>query len=136
MSKFVLAFKQTKNFFLMSIPVIGAVLLLVALVDQLVGFSQVQKIFVFSNFINVVLGASVGSLIAGNPIVSYVLGGEFLKHGIELGVVLAFLLAWVTVGLVQLPAESILLGKKFALIRNLMSFLSAILISFLIILIL
>ena len=89
---------------------------------------------IFNDFVNVVLGASVGSLIACNPIVSYVLGGEFLKYGVELSVVLAFLLAWVTVGLVQLPAESILLGKKFALIRNLMSFISAILISFLVVL--
>jgi len=43
----------------------------------------------------------------------------------------AFILAWVTVGIVQLPAESMILGKRFAILRNILSFISAILIGLL-----
>jgi len=66
--------------------------------------------------------------LAGNPITSYVLGGEFFDAGISIMAVSAFIVTWVTVGIVQLPAEILLLGKKFALLRNLFSFLSAIVI--------
>ena len=52
-----------------------------------------------------------------------------LKQGISLLAVTAFLVAWVTVGLVQLPAEAMLLGKKFAIIRNITSFVFAIIVA-------
>ncbi|GAH89897.1 unnamed protein product [marine sediment metagenome] len=64
----------------------------------------------------------MGSVLAGNPLTSYVLGGELLKQGMSLVAVTSFLVAWVTVGLVQLPAEAIMLGKKFAILRNIFSF--------------
>jgi hypothetical protein len=31
----------------------------------------------------------------------------------------ALLVSWVTVGVVQLPAEALLLGRRFAIVRNL-----------------
>ena len=66
---------------------------------------------------------------AGNPVTSYVLGGEFLTQGVGLVAVTAFIVAWVTVGLVQLPAEALLLGKKFAVTRNIVSFFFAIIVA-------
>lgn len=43
--------------------------------------------------------------------------------------VTALIVSWVTVGVVQLPAEALLLGRRFAIYRNLMCFLFAIMIS-------
>jgi len=43
----------------------------------------------------------------------------------------AFIISWVTVGIVQLPAESLMLGKKFAFTRNIVSFITAIIIAIL-----
>jgi len=43
--------------------------------------------------------------------------------------VTAFLLTWITVGIVQLPAESLMLGRNFTIARNLMSFLTAIIVA-------
>ena len=60
---------------------------------------------------------------------SYVIGGELLDNGISLLAVLAFILSWVTVGTVQLPAESLMLGKRFALVRNGVSFVMAVLVA-------
>ena len=71
----------------------------------------------------------MGSVLAGNPVTSYVLGGELLTQGVNLVAVTAFLVAWVTVGFVQLPAESMMLGKKFAISRNILSFIFSIIVA-------
>ncbi|MCD4704284.1 MAG: hypothetical protein K8R64_08360, partial [Methanosarcinaceae archaeon] len=58
----------------------------------------------------------------GHPITSYILGGEFLAQGVDLLVVTAFLIAWVTVGIVQIPVEAAVFGKRFAILRNVSAF--------------
>ncbi len=82
---------------------------------------------------DVLLGAGIGSVAAGHPVVSYVLGGELLGAGVSLLAVTALIVSWVTVVVVQLPAESLLLGKHFAIYRNLISFASAIVVAFLVV---
>ena len=86
--------------------------------------------------IDALIGSSVGSVAAGNPITSYIIAGELLNKGVSLLAVTAFLLAWVTVGIVQFPAEAILLGKKFAIVRNASSFALSVLVAFAVITIL
>jgi hypothetical protein len=68
---------------------------------------------------------------AGHPLASYVLGGELLTEGVSLLAVTALIVSWVTVGVVQLPAEALLLGRRFAIYRNLICYFFAIAISFL-----
>ena len=77
------------------------------------------------------IGTFIGSIAAGNPVTSYILGGELLKGGISLFAVTALIASWVTVGVVQLPAEVLTLGRRFAIYRNLLCFVSAIGVSFL-----
>ena len=72
-----------------------------------------------------------GSISVGHPIVSYIIGGELLEYGVSLIAVTAFVLAWVSVGIVQLPAESLMLGKRFAFSRNAFAFITAIVIAIL-----
>jgi len=59
-----------------------------------------------------------------------------LKQGISLIAVTAFLVSWVTVGFIQIPAESVALGKKFAILRNLSAFVLSMIVAFTAILIL
>ena len=75
------------------------------------------------------MGDIIGSIAAGNPVTSYVLGGELLDKGVSLVAVTSFLVAWVTVGVAQLPAEAKSLGGKFAILRNLSSFILAIVVA-------
>ena len=109
-----------------TIPMILGTLLLVSLA------SLIPKSFYITvfqgTFLDPLIGAIIGSISAGNPITSYIFGGEMIKNGVGLMAVTAFIVSWVTVGTIQLPAESMILGKKFALIRNLLSFISAIII--------
>jgi len=108
------------------LPLMLGTILLVSLLVTLIPQSFYLKIFQRNSFIDPFIGSFIGSISAGNPLVSYILGGELLKQGVSLIAVTAFIVAWVTVGFVQLPAESMILGKKFALLRNLFSFILAI----------
>jgi len=90
---------------------------------------MITSAFAGELFRDTLLGSVMGSILTGNPITSYIIGGELLKSGISLFAVTAFIVAWVTVGVVQLPAEAAILGKRFALARNGLSFLSAVLVS-------
>ena len=112
-----------------SLPVLLGVILLIGLINTLVPKSFYSILFQKNAFLDSIIGSALGSILAGNPITSYILGGELLKQGISLIAVTAFLVAWVTVGLVQLPAESLLLGKRFAILRNLSSFVFAIIVA-------
>lgn len=120
------AFVKTFNNFKQSFPIIIGILLLLGLAITAVPKEFYAAIFTGNKFIDPALGALLGSVLAGNPLTSYVLGGEFLKQGVSLLAVTAFILAWVTVGMIQLPAESLMLGKRFAIVRNAVSFLMAI----------
>ena len=111
------------------IPVLIGVILLVSLANTLIPKSAYSKIFSKNIFFDSFIGSAIGSVLAGNPVTSYVLGGEMLKQGVSMVAVIAFLVAWVTVGMIQLPAESLILGKRFALTRNFLSFLFSILVA-------
>jgi len=109
-----------------SLPILLGVILLIGLISSLIPKSSYAMLFSRNIVLDSIFGSGLGSIFAGNPITSYVLGGELLKQGVSLVAVTSFIVAWVTVGLVQLPAESILLGKRFALSRNLVSFIFSI----------
>ncbi len=105
-----------------ALPVLAGVVLLVSLANALIPKSAYAVLFSKNVFLDSVIGSAVGSVLAGNPVTSYILGGELLKQGVSLIAVTSFIVAWVTVGVVQFPGESILLGRKFALLRNILSF--------------
>ncbi len=120
--------KKTLKSLAITLPVLLGVLLLISLFQTLITNDQLILLFKGNPLLDSFIGASIGAILAGNPITSYIIGGEFFETGISIMAISAFIVAWVTVGIVQLPAEILLLGKKFALLRNLFSFLSAILI--------
>ena len=112
-----------------SLPTLIGAVLLIGLVSAAVPKSYYGMLFSKNSIIDSFVGSGVGSILAGNPVTSYILGGEFLKQGVSLVAVTAFLVAWVTVGVVQYPAEAILLGKKFAFYRNISAFFLAIVVA-------
>ena len=112
-----------------SFPILLGVILLVSLISTIVPVSAFASIFRNNLIIDPLIGGTLGSILAGNPVTSYILGGEFLLQGISLIAVTAFLVSWVTVGLVQLPAESMLLGKRFAITRNITAFILSIIVA-------
>jgi len=117
------------------LPIILSVILLISIINALFSNDIYSKILVGNQFIDALILNSIGSFLAGNPITAYVISGELLKNKISLFVITTFILSWTTVGIIQLPAESILMGKKFAIIRNITAFIFALIVSYITILI-
>jgi uncharacterized membrane protein YraQ (UPF0718 family) len=107
-------------------PIILGALLLVSLLNNIIPGSFYVTLFKKNVLLDAVIGSVIGSISAGSPLTSYVLGGEFMKNGVGIGAVTAFLVAWVTVGIVQLPVEIMILGRRFAIARNSTAFIFAI----------
>ena len=105
--------------------------MLLSLVSSLIPKNLYNRIFTGNRIIDPLIGAAVGSIAGGNPVTSYIIGGELRLQGISMLAITAFIVAWVTVGVIQLPAEALMLGKRFALVRNVVSFFSAIMIAIL-----
>ncbi len=116
------------------LPILLAILLLISLYVTIIPKSFYAKVFTKNPIIDSIIGAVLGSISTGNPATSYIIGGELLNAGIALFAVVAFVTSWVTVGIIQLPAECYFLGKRFAVARNILSFLFAIVISILVVL--
>ena len=120
--------KSAKSLY-QTLPILTGVILLVSLANALIPKTFYSTMFRNNLFLDPFIGSAIGSILAGSPITSYIIGGELLKQGISLVAVTAFLVAWVTVGMVQLPAESVMLGKKFAVVRNITAFLFSIIVA-------
>lgn len=117
--------KSLRNY----LPWMIGIILFISLVVKIIPESFYTTLFSYNLFLNSFFGSLVGSIAAGNPITSYIIGGELLDQGVGLISVTAFLVAWVTVGVVQFPAEATILGKKFAILRNVSSFIFAIIVA-------
>ena len=110
-------------------PMILGTILLISLISVIVPKSFYVSVFSKNSFLDSFIGSLVGSISAGNPITSYIFGGEMLSQGVGLIAVTAFIVSWVTVGIIQLPAESAILGKKFAILRNITAFIFSIIVA-------
>jgi len=121
--KIVTSFSKAIKSFCSVLPVIIGIILLLGLFKSYISHQMITSVFTGEIFKDTILGSTLGSILAGNPLTSYIIGGELLKEGVSPLAVTAFIVAWVTVGIVQLPAEAAVLGKKFAITRNLLSFL-------------
>lgn len=120
---------RTYRTFLQIIPQILGIVLLISLALTLIPPEMYETVFTGNPVADPFVGATIGSVAAGNPVTSYVIGGELLNFGVSLTAVTAFIIAWVTVGLIQLPVEMNTLGSRFAITRNLCGFLFAVIIA-------
>ena len=101
-----------------ALPIVVGMLLLTSLATTLLPPGSLQRLFGAGDARDVAVATLVGSLAAAHPLAGYVLGGELLERGVSLVAVTALLVSWVTVGVAQLPAEALLLGRRFAILRN------------------
>ena len=132
---FLMAVKKSSMALWQAFPMVVGVVILISLVNIFLPSSFFSSVFRGNFLIDPFIGSLIGSILAGNPVTSYILGGELLLNGVGLLAVTSFIVAWVTVGVVSFPAESMLLGKKFALVRNISAFVSSLVVAILVVLI-
>lgn len=123
------SFKKASMSVWSAAPIIAGVLLLFGLFRTYLPTAVIRQVFSGNPFKDTFIGAILGSVFAGNAVNSYIIGGELLRDGVSLYAVTAFLITWVTIGFVQFPAEAAILGKSFAIKRNVLSFILAFFVS-------
>ena len=128
---FLKVFQKSTLSFVAVMPLLLGVIGLVGLFQMLVTPQMLASLFRGQPLADTLIGTLSGAISSGNPIVSYLIGGELLQQGISLYAVTAFLLSWVTLGLIHLPAEVEVFGGRFTLYRNILAFLFTVLIALL-----
>jgi len=126
---FIQVLKKAAYGFISMSPMLLGVIGLVGILHTYITPAMLSSVFGNGIFIDTLVGTFTGAISSGNPVISYVIGGELLEEGISLYAVGAFILSWVTLGIIQLPAEAIALGFRFTLFRNLLSFIATIIIA-------
>ena len=111
------------------LPMMFGILLIISLLNTAIPKSAYTAVFSGNLYLDPVIGGAFGSVLVGNPVTSYIIGGEMLAQGTSLVAVTAFIVAWVSVGMVSLPVEASMLGKRFAVLRNLLSFVFSIIVA-------
>ena len=108
------------------LPILIGVVLLMGLFNAFVSSEALASLFSGNTALDALWGACFGSILAGSPISSYIIGAGLHEQGVSMYAVTSLIVAWVTVGLVQIPAEAAALGTRFAIVRNVVCFVSAI----------
>jgi hypothetical protein len=116
--RFGLAVKQTATTFMRMLPVLVGVAALSTLLAAAIPAQSIAALLPPESLLSALFGVAVGSIASGHPLTSYVLAGELLAGGISLVAVTGLIISWVTVGIVQLPAEAAALGLRFAVWRT------------------
>jgi uncharacterized membrane protein YraQ (UPF0718 family) len=104
------------------LPILAGIFLIIDLGKQFIPENFIFEVLATSKWMQIWWANILGCLFFSNAAQSYILGGEFLKTGVSLLTVTSFMVSWVTVGLIHFPLETNFLGRKFAIIRNLLSF--------------
>ena len=128
---FLQVLKRSAIGFAAMLPMILGVVGLVGLFQALITPEFLRTLFTGNVLWDTLVGTVAGGIAAGQAMVSYIIGGELLKEGISMYAVAAFVLSWVTLGVVQLPLEVEVLGLRFTILRNVLAFVFTILIAIL-----
>jgi len=113
------------------LPMVFAIVGLVGLFLSFVSKDDLTALFSGNVVGDTVIGTLAGAIAVGQAMISYIIGGELLSNGVSLYAVTAFILSWVSLGIIQLPAEVEVLGVKLTLVRNILALISTILIAIL-----
>jgi len=103
------------------LPILIWVLLLVSLINNSDFINNLLK-SLDNNFISILIANIIASISAWNAINSYIIADWIWEFGNNIKIITTFLIAWVTVWIIQIPAEIYFFGKKFTIIRNILSF--------------
>jgi len=129
-SDFLENFLKSVKGFVLNLPMLISVILLSGLFEVFITPEMLSSLFSGHAFYDTLIGTISGGVSVGQPFISYLIGGELLDNGMSYYAVTAFILSWVTLGVVQLPYEYSLFGGRFTLTRNLLAFIFVFLISF------
>lgn len=128
-TNFLTSLQKATKMILTIMPMLLAVVGLVGLFNAFVTADMIRSLFNNTILHDVSISVFTGSISVGQPVVSYIVGSELLQKGVSLYAVSAFMLSFVTLGMLQIPLEYSLFGARFTLLRNVLALLFAVLLS-------
>jgi uncharacterized membrane protein YraQ (UPF0718 family) len=116
----------------MLLPLLFAVFGLVGLFQVFLTPDQVERVMGAANgWVALLVGGALGAVSIGPPLAAYPLAGSMLDAGAWAPAVAAFIVSWISVGMITLPFEAATFSLRFALLRNSINFCLALLIGLL-----
>lgn len=111
------------------IPLLIAVFGMVGLFQVFLSPQQVEQALGASNgWMALFLGGALGAVSIGPPLAAYPLAGSMLDAGAWPPAVAAFVICWISIGIITLPFEASVFSLRYALLRNGIGFIVALLI--------
>lgn len=115
------------------VPLLLAIFALIGLFQEFVPPQMIHTWLGTENhLLSLLNGGLVGAIAIGPPVAAFPIAGSFIATGAWPPAAAAFIVSWVSVGVITLPVEAHVFGWRFALCRNLITFLAALLIGLLI----
>ena len=111
-------------------PMLIAVMGLVGLMQIYLTPEILSTFFGHGSLADTLVGTLAGAVSMGQAMISYVIAEGLMEQGVSLYALSAFILAWVTLGFVQLPAEASVFGLKFTFYRNILTLISTIIVAY------
>jgi uncharacterized membrane protein YraQ (UPF0718 family) len=118
--------------FIKILPLLFAVFLLIGLFQVFLPAELIEHwLGETSGLVSLLIAAAAGAIAIGPPVAAFPLAGSLLEGGAWPPAIAAFIVSWISVGLITLPFEASVFGVRFAVTRNMLVFLSAMLIGLL-----
>ena len=125
------AFINSFKGFVSIMPMMIAIVGLVAIFQTYITPDMISKLFGYSRFSDILTGTFIGAIANGHGSLSFIIAEGLQSQGVSIYALSTFTLAWVSLGFIQLPAEASVFGIRFTIIRNILAFLSTIIITYL-----
>lgn len=110
------------------LPLLLAIFALVGLFQEFLPPQMIESVLGKGNrAVSLLVGGLVGAVSIGPPLASYPIAGSLISNGAWPPAVAAFILSWISVGVVTLPFEAKIFSWRFALLRNGLTFFTALL---------
>ncbi len=128
---FLVALQKATVGFLSFLPMILAVIGLVAIFQTYVTPSMLSKFFGHGIMLDIFDGTFIGAISSGNGAISYVIAEGLKNHGVSTYALISFILAWTTLSFTHLLAEATVFGARFTTYRNILTFFCTLIIAYL-----
>lgn len=113
-------------------PMLLAIIGLIGLFKIYITPPMLKSMFNGAAMHDMLMGTGIGAISVGQPFISYLVGGELIDNGASFYGVTAFILAFVTLGIVQLPMEFSIFGLRFMILKNILALLFSFALAFLV----
>ncbi len=110
------------------LPFLMAIFGLVGLFQEFIPAELItQHLGKSSSLFSLLISSFAGAVSIGPPLAAYPLAETLLSAGAWPPAIAAFVFSWITIGIITLPFEATTFGLHFALVRNGISFIAAML---------